>query len=239
MDVAILVLCGVCGTLAFREWNKQGKRWWVGLGFGPDRAPLEFLTGLAIGALVMAGVYAVFLTLNLLRFTGAAPEGEGWLVAIPDLLGLALIEEIVFRGLLLSGLIVLLKRPWLAVTISAALFGLAHAANPGATPLSVISNALGGVMYALPYLGTRRIWLPWGLHFAWNYFQGPVFGFLVSGLALGGLIHQVSVGDPLLTGGSYGPEGGLIAIAFRGVVMLAVVLVIRYAGSRGEVVAAG
>ena len=58
-----------------------------------------------------------------------------------------------------------------------------HSNNPNASWLSVLSNGLGGVMYALAFLGTRRIWMSWGLHLAWNFVPGPVFGFPISGTA--------------------------------------------------------
>jgi hypothetical protein len=65
--------------------------------------------------------------------------------------------------------------------------------------------------------------MPIGLHFAWNFFEGPVLGFPTSGQMYGGLVHQVAVGPLLLTGGSYGPEAGLIGIGFR-FILVALVL---------------
>jgi hypothetical protein len=88
-----------------------------------------------------------------------------------------------------------------------------------------MSNSLGGVMYGMAFLLTGRLWLPWGLHFAWNFVQGPLLGFPVSGLDSGGLQTIVDHGPAWLTGGSYGPEGGLVCIAFRFLLMAMVLWV--------------
>jgi membrane protease YdiL (CAAX protease family) len=98
--------------------------------------------------------------------------------------------------------------------VMAACFGLAHASNPNASALSVLGNALGGLMYGVAFLGSGRIWLPLGLHFAWNFVQAPVLGFPFLGKEVG-LVQQTPVGSAFITGGSYGPEAGLVGMAFR------------------------
>ena len=97
-------------------------------------------------------------------------------------------------------------------------FGGLHAANPHASVLAVASTTLGGIAYGMAFASTRRIWLPFGLHFGWNYAEGRVFGFHLSGGAVRGaapFIQQHDLGPTLLTGGEYGPEGGLIGIGAR------------------------
>jgi uncharacterized protein len=213
------IIASVVGGIVIAHWLKTDQSIWNKIGFTRFAMRTDFAAGVFIGALAMAGIFAVHLLAGLIQFTSETPDMAGVLFAIPLLLILALLEEVVFRGLLLNGLIYLLKQDTWAVLLCAILFGVAHIENTGATAISVVSNALGGLMYSLAFLRTRRLWLPWGLHFAWNYFQGPVFGFLVSGFNFGTLIQHVTTGDPLLTGGAYGPEGGLIGIAFRFVVI--------------------
>lgn len=88
--------------------------------------------------------------------------------------------------------------------------------NAHATPLSVLSNALGGAIYAVAYLGSNRLWLGFGVHFAWNFVQGPVLGFPVSGGVMPeAVFNQFVSGPDWLAGAAYGPEGRLIAIGFR------------------------
>jgi hypothetical protein len=108
-----------------------------------------------------------------------------------------------------------------AVAISAVFFGVAHMENPSASAISVASNSLGGVMYAVAFLGSGKIWMPWALHFSWNFFQGQVFGFPVSGLEIPGLVQQSATGPEWITGGAYGPEAGAFGILARFAVLAA------------------
>ena len=98
--------------------------------------------------------------------------------------------------------------------VMAGCFGLAHAGNPNASALSVLGNALGGLMYGVAFLGSGRIWLPLGLHFAWNFVQSPILGFPFLGKEIG-LVQQATIGSALISGGSYGPEAGLVGMTFR------------------------
>jgi membrane protease YdiL (CAAX protease family) len=121
-------------------------------------------------------------------------------------------EEIAFRGYAFQRLVDSVGRLG-AVLVLSALFGVAHLKNPSATPLSTANTALAGVLLAVVYLKTRGLWLPLGLHWAWNFFLGPVFGLPVSGFThvfqpyL--LLAQIA-GPEWLTGSAYGPEGSII-----------------------------
>ena len=112
------------------------------------------------------------------------------------------------------------------------LFGYVHLNNDHATFLSAFSNGLGGVMYGLAFVYTRKIWFPWALHFAWNYVQGPILGFPVSGFNVEGILKLNILDHSWFSGGLYGPEGGIVGIAFRLIVILLIVLWIKR--SRGD-----
>jgi membrane protease YdiL (CAAX protease family) len=92
------------------------------------------------------------------------------------------------------------------------LFALAHLANPGSSPVAVLGLFFAGLLLAAGYLATSRLWLPIGLHLSWNFCQGPVFGFPVSGFAAPSLLAVEPVGPEALTGGPFGPEASLIGI---------------------------
>ena len=191
---------------------------------------VDIIVGILIGFIAMTAIYVIELKLNCFEIKNINSIDGKFITTLLTLAGLALGEEILFRGFMLNGLIRLLKNKYIAVAITAVLFGLAHAGNPNATTVSIASNALGGVMYAIAFIESDSIWLPFGLHFAWNFFQGPVFGFPVSGMNFGGIVEQnFEAGQNFISGGSYGPEGGSIGISFR--IVIIVMLLLYYSVS--------
>lgn len=120
-------------------------------------------------------------------------------------------EEMIFRGYLLqtfsrAGL------AWLAILLTSAFFASAHLQNPNASPIPIINTALAGIWFGVAYLKTRTLWLPFGLHFVWNWVQGAFLGIPVSGiteLTPSPLLQAVDQGPTWLTGGHYGIEGGI------------------------------
>lgn len=111
-----------------------------------------------------------------------------------------------------------------AVIISAIYFGGLHLLNPGASAASTLGVALFGVLAALAYWATGRLWMSIGMHAAWNFFEGPIYGFLVSGIQMGGIFDLKSNGPEWLTGGSFGPEAGALTMVPLGILVCAVYL---------------
>jgi len=226
----------VIGLIAIVHWRRQGRPLVECLGLHWDRrAAADLAIGLAIGACVMFGIFGCELwTGGIVRDAQATPFGvPAWqtlllmFIRAPE-------EEILNRSLLLSGLAVALRgRSTAAILLSAVAFGLEHLTNPGANAVSALGNALGGVVYGYAFVLSGRIWLPVGLHLAWNFVQGPVLGFPVSGQLMGGLQTIHDVGPTWLTGGSYGPESGLVGILFR-FVALGLVLMYVSAGYNND-----
>jgi membrane protease YdiL (CAAX protease family) len=124
----------------------------------------------------------------------------------------ALAEEALFRGYPLQTL-TRAKFAWLAVFLTSVPFAAVHLQNPNvAAGFTFINTALAGVWLAVAYLRTRTLWFPLGVHWAWNWALGSLFGLPVSGitnLAPSPLLHGTDLGPAWLTGGSYGIEGGL------------------------------
>lgn len=144
-------------------------------------------------------------------------EGIGFSMGIIEILGLSVIagfiEELIMRGILFRILEEGLGS-WVAIVISALVFGFAHISNEGATVMSSVAISIeAGLMLALAYMYTRRLWLVIGIHIFWNFALGGVYGLTVSGVAARGWLHGQLVGPDWVTGGVFGLEGGISAIA--------------------------
>jgi membrane protease YdiL (CAAX protease family) len=124
----------------------------------------------------------------------------------------ALAEEALFRGYPLQTL-TRANLAWLGVFLTSVPFAAIHLQNPNvAAGFTFINTALAGVWLAVAYLRTRSLWFPLGVHWAWNWALGSLFGLPVSGisdLAPHPLLRGTDLGPAWLTGGSYGIEGGL------------------------------
>lgn len=99
-----------------------------------------------------------------------------------------------------------------AMLVSSFYFSVLHLLNPGAGIASTIGIFCAGILLALGYAATRRLWFPIGMHAAWNFAEGPLFGFPVSGLDMGGLFRLTITGPDWWIGGAFGPEAGMLAI---------------------------
>ena len=140
-------------------------------------------------------------------------------------------EEVATRGWLLTRIAARSNLP-LAIAISSSLFGILHMGNAGVTFLSVLNIILDGVLAGLLFIYTDSIWLVVAQHGTWNYVQGNLLGFQVSGTGADASIFSFSMGSgpDWLTGGEFGAEGSIITTI---VLLLSLVIVYRL-GERKE-----
>ncbi|MCD4760657.1 SMP-30/gluconolactonase/LRE family protein, partial [bacterium] len=193
------------------------RNWWFDFGFG-----------LLLGAGLIALIFWIELQagwISILEFNYVQMGRIGFLPSIVfSVLLFAAIgfyEELLSRGYhvknLSEGLNVGEKHPklaiWLALSASSIVFGLMHATNPNATVMSTLNIAMAGIFLGLGYVFTGELAIPIGLHMTWNFFQGVVFGFPVSGMKMGvSFIHINQAGPDVWTGGAFGPEAGYIGL---------------------------
>ena len=167
------------------------------------------------GALLGAGCLTV--TVGLVAALGHYQvEGIGAWTALVTAFGIAAtsgyIEEVVFRGVIFRIAEEALGT-WLALAMTAALFGLVHLGNPNATLYGAAAIGIeAGVLLGAAYVLTRRLWLAIGLHFGWNFMQAGIFGPNLSGVQVGSLLQSRLSGPDLLSGGALGVEGSVFAI---------------------------
>lgn len=179
--------------------------------FGTRGWARELGAGLLAGVLLFSVAIGIIALLGGYRVIGTNPMS----VVLP-VLAIAIVsgvgEEILFRGLFFR-LIETWLGSWAALILSAALFGALHLGNTHATLLAGAAIALeAGIMLAALYMLTRRLWAAIGLHSAWNFAQGGIYGVPISGFAADGVLRPRIAGPDLLTGGAFGAEASLPAL---------------------------
>jgi hypothetical protein len=192
-------------------------RWWRDLGFGMFLG--VFLMSLIFFAEWAAG-WVVVQPFTLLP----EPFGISWVILLSYLLAFTAVgitEEMLFRGYQLRNLAEGLNNRWwgpqgallAAYLITSFTFSSAHLFNPHASWISTLNLILAGLFLGLGYVLTGELAIPIGLHITWNFFQGPVFGFPVSGISISESLIKIHQGGPSLwTGATFGPEAGLVGI---------------------------
>jgi membrane protease YdiL (CAAX protease family) len=178
----------------------------------------DLLAGIGITLLQMGLMYLIMSGLGWITFQGFAwqfdpigPVLKNTLLFFVIFILVGWTEELLCRGYQLQTIASGTNLFW-GVLLSSAIFGILHIFNPGANWASTLGIFLAGLFFAYAYVRTRRLWLPIGMHLGWNFFEGVVFGFPVSGLDIYPLMRIRVQGPELWTGGVFGPEAGLIVI---------------------------
>ncbi|MBB6242723.1 type II CAAX endopeptidase family protein [Rhodanobacter sp. MP1X3] len=193
--------------------------------------PTFGLGGLLIGALLFSLVVGVLWLLGVYHVTGTNAHVDWLPQVLVAGIGAGIGEEIIARGVLFriveEGL-----DTWSALAISALLFGGAHIFNPGATLWSSAAISIeAGVMFGLLYHVTRSLWACIGLHAAWNVMQGTIYGIPVSGGAVDGWLVSNRTGPVWLSGGVFGAEASVVALAVCSLLSLTLLAVALRRGS--------
>ncbi|WP_433178628.1 lysostaphin resistance A-like protein [Actinoallomurus sp. CA-150999] len=206
------------------------------------RAPVEVAakgatTRIGLGVLIGVGWFGAVIV-NIAFLGDYRVDGFGSVTGAVGLFGFmaaaAVTEELMFRGVLFR---IMEERvgTWMALVLTSVLFGGWHLLNPDATLWGAIAIAIeaGGTL-AAAYAATRSLWVPIGLHFGWNFAEAGIFGTEVSGNGkTEGLLHGVTSGPALLTGGRFGPEASPYTVVI-GVLMTVVFLWVAH--RRGNLV---
>ncbi len=208
------------------------RRSFVSLGLTLKPALPDLAAGFAVAAVVMGAIFLAEWAFGWLTVDSFAWQGLSWPQIAGSLAFWLFIfvlggwqEELLCRGYWLQNIAEGLNLPW-GLFISSVLFALLHLSNPNVSWTAIVGLFAAGYFLAYGYLRTRQLWLSIGLHIGWNFFEGNIFGFQVSGLDTFRLIQPAVSGPELITGGAFGPEAGLIVLP---AMLLGVALIEGYA----------
>ncbi|MPR32899.1 CPBP family intramembrane glutamic endopeptidase [Salmonirosea aquatica] len=198
----------------------------LSLGFQTTFLGKDLLIGIIVGFEVMfLGFMALTLT-DQLDFITFQYSFADLLLCLGFYIVVAFTEELLMRGYVLNNLLLSFDK-YVALAISALLFSLMHGFNANFTLLGGINLFLAGILLGLSYIFTKNLWFPIALHFSWNFFQGPIFGFNVSGNNFYNLFLTEYSAPTIWNGGAFGFEGSIVCLFFQLIAILAVYVVFK------------
>jgi membrane protease YdiL (CAAX protease family) len=186
------------------------------IGYESKNALMRYGRGFLIGALLFGGAVGILSAFGTLNFEEGDPALQGTaalggvLIVLAGWVVQGGAEEIVTRGWILP-VLGARYRPWVGLAVSSLIFAGMHIFNSNLSVIAMVNLALFGVFAGLYAMREGSLWGISALHTVWNWVQGNIFGFEVSGMAAGGgtLFNLKEAGPDWLTGGAFGPEGGL------------------------------
>jgi membrane protease YdiL (CAAX protease family) len=231
----VITFIAVTGSVYIaRRWLDKKSFESLGLKLN-QQALIDLSIGIGITFVQMGFIFVAMLGLGWLKFEGFAWEFDPINVVITGVLTFLVAfifvgwnEELLSRGYHLQTIASGINLFW-GVIISSVIFGWLHLGNPGATSLAAIGIFFAGIFLAYGYVRTKQLWLPIGLHIGWNFCEGVVFGFPVSGSDIYALTRIEVIGPEIWTGGPFGPEAGLIVLP---ALALGAVLIYLYTRNR-------
>lgn len=216
------------------------KQTFSSIGFQGACARKDILTGLISGLLLMLFGFAVLVLTHQLSILNIRFGLWDFLLSIGVFIFAATSEEILMRGYILNNLMVSFKN-YTALIISAIIFSLAHSFNNHLNLIGYLSLFISGLLLGLPYIYTKRLWFSIALHFSWNFFQGTIFGFNVSGKSFYSVISLKENVHNIWNGGEFGFEGSLLSVIFQVILLIILYLALkngrperRYTSGRGK-----
>jgi membrane protease YdiL (CAAX protease family) len=193
------------------------------MGFEPTSGA-NALTGLCLSVTLLGTGTLVLYVSHHLKWTDITFNGNDLFIEFGLMGMIAFYEETVFRGYILNNLMESFGK-WVALLISSLLFAFFHVNNPGMNVIAIGNIFLGGLLLGVNYIYTRNLWFSILFHLGWNFLQGPILGYKVSGINFSSLLQTELNGDALLTGGEFGFEGSAVNTALSLIMVLSLYLV--------------
>jgi membrane protease YdiL (CAAX protease family) len=211
--IGLFMLVGNVALIAFFRKYVDRKSF-SSLGFQAASRVKDWLIGLMVGFEVMFLGFMSLTITNQLDFLTFQYNFTNLLLCLVYFMVVAFSEELLMRGYVLGNLLLSFDK-YVALAISALLFSLLHGFNAEFTFLGAINLFLAGILLGISYLFTKSLWFPIALHFSWNFFQGPIFGFNVSGNSYYTLFLTAYPSPTIWNGGAFGFEGSILCVLFQ------------------------
>jgi membrane protease YdiL (CAAX protease family) len=211
----LMMVCQLIGTIftvgLFQKFISREDFVSIGLNFVGFK--IDFYKGLLAGTvLIFSGfILLTVLNLTLIDLTYFSFYDQIFYFFLFTIVSLN--EEIAIRGYILHNLSSSFNK-YVALIISSLVFMIMHLGNPNIGILPLVNLFLAGIFLGIYTIHKNNLWFPIGAHLTWNYLQGPIFGFEVSGNKINSLFEQKPNGHELLTGGNFGFEGSIILTLF-------------------------
>ena len=226
-SIMTLVMIGL--ALLFRKWADRQPL--VTMGFQWKQYRGQAIAGFFLGILLICIGTLALVAFKLLYFTSLEFDAGNFFSSLLLFVLVTFTEEIAFRGYILNNLMQSMNK-WAALALSSVAFALFHATNPGAGLLPILNILVAGFLLGINYIFTKNLWFAIFLHFSWNFLQGPIMGYEVSGFAAPGLLQQTLKGSDLVTGGDFGFEGSVVCLFIN--LAATILLGAWYAGYRSK-----
>jgi len=176
---------------------------------------------------LLGGFVFISLGSGILILLGAITIQDVHFIPVSQLLWIVLFamvavnEETFARGYLLRALMESTGKYW-ALLISAIVFAGLHGLNPNMTWIAMVNLLIAGILLGVYYIHFKNLWFSIGIHLTWNYFQGPVWGYHVSGTTTSGIFTLQESGSTIINGGEFGFEGSLVCTIMMLVAIVAI-----------------
>lgn len=194
------------------------------MGFSLRNRTTDIVAGFIMALAIIGGGTLILYILGYIDFSNIQFSLQTLLLSFCVFILVSLNEEILVRGYILNNLLTKMNK-YLALVISAIIFALFHLPNSNLSLIGIINLFLAGLLLGSTYIFTKNLWFPISLHLFWNYFQGPIFGYSVSGQKTESILTLTTIGNKNIHGGEFGFEGSILCIIFS---IVSILLIIRY-----------
>ena len=194
------------------------------MGFSFKNRTRDVVAGFLIAVILFIFGSFILVEIKAISLTYIEFDLSAFLLSLVLFTIVAFNEEILMRGYILNNLMGSTNK-YLALLISAVIFSVLHGMNANISLLALVNLMLAGIILGSTYIFTKNLWFPISLHLFWNFFQGPVLGYSVSGMKISSIFKVTLTGSNTVNGGQFGFEGSLVCTVL---LIIAISLIIGY-----------